>query len=847
MACVGEAVWAAHPTGWGFADDTNFFLLTPHGVGFDMTFRALDQPLVPHEGQAFPSHVVQESAIHYLRASGAKWITHDDVMVGQVLLTNTSAYPVYVDAQVILPARDLSAQDGRLCWTAEAGGFTVHLAADAPGFAEADISVEPQPQFSAEAESPSVQQGSDGPDTKMGASAGAVLGSGFGGHAGDFAEWTIDVPSALPDAVLSVRYARASQAPASFRLMAGAREIPLILTSTGGWGELVDEFAIERVDLGAVGAGPLSVRLEATEDGVNTNFDFVAVHPARHTAELPSPGAQVRVQHFEVPANQSKLVRVCVAASVDPAKALAALDRVASLPDALASQQEEYTGWLTEQVPAFTSENAALEKVYWHRATSVLRKNLTRPGAGRLTRWAMSEGRWRSAWYPNVISYGAGHQIRELRWLRDGVYVHDFIQTWCENQREDGLFPSHIPPTGDLPNRQYTDWIASSVWDALAVHPDPEKRAAWLPALQRNVDGWLAKYDTGNDGLLTVDSHWWTGMEWQPSFFYFNGFDAEQQGQALERVDLTSYVFGGAMAVSRLLTAEGDAEGAKKYADLGVKIRRALRDRCWDTESNYFYSIDPDTHEKAMVKEVAGVYPFYFSMFDAERMPAYREAFSSVVDPDQLWTRWPVASASKQCPAYSQDGAFHGKPGSACMWNGPTWPHANSLVLPAMGRVLRDYAECALRLEHFQRLLMSYTMAQFRHQDMTYPWTGEYYNGDTGEWRTEERDYNHSTYLDILITELAGLRVRDDDILEIRPLIDEHTPGFILDGLRYRGHDLTIAWTRWRSAKPGLDGRRGLRIYADGNLLYAPRQDVMVKSIYRDMTKGFKPITPDVE
>ena len=32
-----------------------------------------------------------------------------------------------------------------------------------------------------------------------------------------------------------------------------------------------------------------------------------------------------------------------------------------------------------------------------------------------------------------------------------------------------------------------------------------------------------------------------------------------------------------------------------------------------------------------------------------------------------------------------------------------------------------------------------------------------YYNGDTDQWRTEQRDYNHSTYIDLCIADLAGL------------------------------------------------------------------------------------------
>jgi hypothetical protein len=88
----------------------------------------------------------------------------------------------------------------------------------------------------------------------------------------------------------------------------------------------------------------------------------------------------------------------------------------------------------------------------------------------------------------------------------------------------------------------------------------------------------------------------------------------------------------------------------------------------WDSDSKYFYSVEPKTHEKALVKEVIGVYPFYFSMVPWNSPCA--DAWLSVLNKDELWTEWPVASASKKCPAYSQDTKFHGKEVGGCMWNG---------------------------------------------------------------------------------------------------------------------------------------------------------------------------------
>ena len=128
-----------------------------------------------------------------------------------------------------------------------------------------------------------------------------------------------------------------------------------------------------------------------------------------------------------------------MAVATQPRELNGALKRIEIQPNPLGAQINEYNAWLNDNVPAFTSDDA-LTRQYWHRATSILRKNLFRFGDGRLTQWGIAEGRWTADWYANMISYGAGHQIREARWLRDPQYVRGIITTWCQNEKDYGVF-----------------------------------------------------------------------------------------------------------------------------------------------------------------------------------------------------------------------------------------------------------------------------------------------------------------------------------------------------------------------------------------------------------------------
>lgn len=73
--------------------------------------------------------------------------------------------------------------------------------------------------------------------------------------------------------------------------------------------------------------------------------------------------------------------------------------------------------------------------------------------------------------------------------------------------------------------------------------------------------------------------------------------------------------------------------------------------------------------------------------------------------------------------------------------------------------------------------------------------------------------YNHSTFCDLVITGLAGLRPRGDNVIEVNPLVPPDTwDWFCLDRAPYRGVLLTILWDK--------TGKRygkgpGLRVFAN--------------------------------
>ncbi|MBM3878433.1 MAG: hypothetical protein FJ387_01750 [Verrucomicrobia bacterium] len=122
------------------------------------------------------------------------------------------------------------------------------------------------------------------------------------------------------------------------------------------------------------------------------------------------------------------------------------------------------------------------------------------------------------------------------------------------------------------------------------------------------------------------------------------------------------------------------------------------------------------------------------------------------------------------------------------------------------------------------------------------PWIDENLNPFTGDWISRTRlkawkdgtwdtgkggpergkDYNHSTFCDLVIRGLVGLRPRADRQVEVHPLVP---PGewdwFCLDGIAYRVRTLTILWDQ-TGAKYGKGA--GMRVFADGQeIVQAPK------------------------
>jgi len=129
--------------------------------------------------------------------------------------------------------------------------------------------------------------------------------------------------------------------------------------------------------------------------------------------------------------------------------------------------------------------------------------------------------------------------------------------------------------------------------------------------------------------------------------------------------------------------------------------------------------------------------------------------------------------------------------------------------------LLNNYQQSVITNAHYFSLLNTFVESQYYRGR---PYVGEYLDEKTGYWLKgdEERSryYNHSTFNDLVITGLVGLRPRADDIVEINPLLPAGKwDWFCLDNVLYHGKIMTIIWdktgTKYKKGK-------GFKVLVDG-------------------------------
>jgi hypothetical protein len=474
----------------------------------------------------------------------------------------------------------------------------------------------------------------------------------------------------------------------------------------------------------------------------------------------------------------------------------------------------EALDFLQRNIPLFSCPDPLIERTYYFRWWAY-RKHLKKTPVGFIITEFLPDVSWAGKF--NAIPCAGLHHFMEGRWLHDPQYLRDYAVFWARHagMRED-KFKAVLGHGFPLPAALHTFHL---------VHPSRDLLVDLYPELAANYEDLKERRSTGT-GLYWSKDGSWLG----------DGMEVGISGEGI-RPTINSYLFAQASALARIAELRKDDEAAVKYRQEAGDIADRMTKLLWDEKDKFFKVIrkrDIGNGTKADVRELIGYVPWYFSI--PPKGKGYEEAWAQLMDPRGFFAPFGPTTAEQRHPGFRIEYKGH-----ECQWNGPSWPYATSQTLTAMANVLNEYPQDTISKRNYFEILWNYAKSHaFRQippdedgakpvvrEDL--PWIDENLNPFNGDWLARTRlevqghgsgptergkDYNHSTFCDLVITGLIGLRPREDDMVEVNPLLpDDAWDWFCLDKVRYHDRNLTILWDRTGER---FGKGKGLVILVDG-------------------------------
>jgi hypothetical protein len=427
--------------------------------------------------------------------------------------------------------------------------------------------------------------------------------------------------------------------------------------------------------------------------------------------------------------------------------------------------------WMQKNIPLFECPQQNFEEMFYYRWWT-LRKHIKSTEKGFVFTEFLVQRSYADKY--NLISSALGHHLYESRWLHDKKFMDNNIHVWYRGNEG--------KPMKKL--RAYSSWNIDGIYNRFLVNKDEKFVTDLLTDLQADYESWEQEKRLPG------------GLYWQ--YDVRDAMEETISGGRKEknaRPSINGYMYGNAKALAEMASMAGKKELASLYQRKADTIRRLTQSKLWNPNHDFF-EVLKEADTSANVKEQIGFIPWYFNMPD-ER---FNIAWKWVTDPKTFKAPFGITTADRSHPEFRTHGCCN------CEWDGAVWPFATSQTLTAMANVLNNYKQNTVADSVYFDLLETYVESQYYRGR---PYIGEYLDEKTGYWLKgdEERSryYNHSTFNDLVITGLVGLRPAAGDTLEVNPLLpDGKWDWFCLDNVLYHGKIITVIWD-----KTGLKYKKG--------------------------------------
>ena len=428
----------------------------------------------------------------------------------------------------------------------------------------------------------------------------------------------------------------------------------------------------------------------------------------------------------------------------------------------------EAENFFAENVPVFRCSDKELELMYYFRWWTFY-KHIKRTPQGYVITEFLPEVPWAGKY--NTVNFPAGVHIMEARWLRDPCYAEDSLRFWF---------------TGGGALRSYTTWLEYAAWQFNLVWNKDRLMDALLPHMAVDYAAWEKSVGQfaglRENGLFeAIDDR--EGTEFSISG---NGYRHQINGAML----------GNCIALAHLFPAGSDRD---YYVERAAALKQNICEKLWNEEDSFFEVLHTDG-KMSGVRELGGYTPWYFTNMPEQ----YTVAWKFLTDKRHFTAPYGYTYADQSHSEFQL--SYEGHP---CQWNGPSWPMATSMTLTSMANLLHGSKQNVVTARDFCEGMRTYIHSQFITIDgVRRPWIDENLHPYTGDWMSRTmlyaqddamkdrgKDYNHSSFADLVISGLVGLRV-DETGYRVEPLCQGWLDWFSLEGVIVKDKSLSIYWDK---------------------------------------------------
>lgn len=467
------------------------------------------------------------------------------------------------------------------------------------------------------------------------------------------------------------------------------------------------------------------------------------------------------------------------------------LDAYFADKDPLQTQKEEFNSWFEKKIPYVDLPDEQMKQIYyfrWYTYRNNIRKVFDQDKNDE-EYYMITEFLPNVFWAGknNSINCAVGLHVAEGRWLKDNTYLDDYLVHWLDRG-------------GDI--RSYSTWIADAYYNRYLVTGD-KFAFDYVGKMKDNYEKWDTEKKRYNAEM---------GIYWQNPDRDAMEHCSSTDNRDAYRAPLNAYLYGDAMAISRMSAINGDEKSAKEWEDRAKTLQEKYEKWGWNQEDRFYYPIERTkvSEGQIKIKEAIGYTPWCFNMAPDDEEHA--ATWEYLVDEEYFASEYGPRTCEKK---YAKQSTNYGS--TECNWNGPSWPYATTQSLVGMANLLNNYKNNnAVDKTDYFSVLKTYTKSHYKNGA---PWLAEDLDAENGTWIADEKrspNYNHSEYCDLIITGLLGIRPDETDTLTMNPMIPDDWDYFCLENVMYRGKQVTMLYDRDGTH---YNAGKGFKVYFDGKLV----------------------------